>query len=313
MQASKAIDAEQFELAKQIVDSVLDINRSYPEAWVLRAVMAHLDGDFEGEREAREQGLEHWKTNPDVDHLIGYHLSRKYRFQEGSEYQRSALKIAPDHSRAQLQLAQDLLRLGDEEEGWQLVEDSHEQDGYNQTAYNLLTLKQTLDKYAVLEDESFIVRMPADEAPIYGDQVLGLLNEGKEMLSEKYGIELERRIILELFGHQQDFAVRTFGMPHNPGFLGVCFGNVITANSPSTQAGRPSNWRAVVWHEFCHVITLTMTRNRMPRWLSEGISVYEEIERNPAWGAINDSGVSAADSRRRLDADFADERRFHER
>jgi len=39
-----------------------------------------------------------------------------------------------------------------------------------------------------------------------------------------------------------------------------------------------------LWHEFCHVVTLEKTQNRMPRWLSEGISVYEERQRNPAWG-----------------------------
>jgi hypothetical protein len=33
-----------------------------------------------------------------------------------------------------------------------------------------------------------------------------------------------------------------------------------------------------------HVITLQMTGNRMPRWLSEGISVYEEREGRPYWG-----------------------------
>jgi tetratricopeptide (TPR) repeat protein len=27
-----------------------------------------------------------------------------------------------------------------------------------------------------------------------------------------------------------------------------------------------------------------MTRNKMPRWLSEGISVYEELQANPTWG-----------------------------
>jgi tetratricopeptide (TPR) repeat protein len=27
-----------------------------------------------------------------------------------------------------------------------------------------------------------------------------------------------------------------------------------------------------------------MTKNKMPRWLSEGISVFEELEANPAWG-----------------------------
>ena len=39
-----------------------------------------------------------------------------------------------------------------------------------------------------------------------------------------------------------------------------------------------------MWHEFCHVVTLELTRNRMPRWLSEGISVYEERLANPTWG-----------------------------
>src|SRR4030042_2286364 len=40
----------------------------------------------------------------------------------------------------------------------------------------------------------------------------------------------------------------------------------------------------MLWHEFCHVVTLNMTHNKMPRWLSEGISVYEELKRNPTWG-----------------------------
>jgi tetratricopeptide (TPR) repeat protein len=40
----------------------------------------------------------------------------------------------------------------------------------------------------------------------------------------------------------------------------------------------------VLWHEFCHVVTLEKTRNKMPRWLSEGISVYEEQQRDPTWG-----------------------------
>jgi tetratricopeptide (TPR) repeat protein len=89
---------------------------------------------------------------------------------------------------------------------------------------------------------------------------------------------------VEIFPEQKDFAVRTFGMPGNPGFLGVCFGRLITANSPASQGDSPENWQAVLWHEFCHVITLQLTRNRMPRWLSEGISVYEERLADPAWG-----------------------------
>ena len=39
----------------------------------------------------------------------------------------------------------------------------------------------------------------------------------------------------------------------------------------------------MLWHEYCHVVTLNKTKNKMPRWLSEGISVYEEEKEDPAW------------------------------
>jgi hypothetical protein len=66
--------------------------------------------------------------------------------------------------------------------------------------------------------------------------------------------------------------------------LGVCFGQVITANSPAALAGRNTNWEATLWHEYCHVVTLELTRHRIPRWLSEGISVYEERQADSTWG-----------------------------
>src|SRR4029079_15532128 len=35
-----------------------------------------------------------------------------------------------------------------------------------------------------------------------------------------------------------------------------------------------------------HVVTLTKTNNKMPRWLSEGISVYEECQADKTWGQV---------------------------
>ncbi|HEY1170268.1 MAG TPA: tetratricopeptide repeat protein [Verrucomicrobiae bacterium] len=278
------IDAEQYEAAKITVDEVLKINPKLPEVWAYQAVLAHLKNNAAEEKRCREEALKLWKNNPKVDHLIGLKLSQKYRFAEGAEFQRQALKFDAEYLPAKAQLAQDYLRIGKTDEGWILADEVHRADEYDVTAYNLTTLKGVLDSYATITNQYFIVRMPAKEGPIFGDRVLELLERARTNLCAKYGLELKQPITVEIFGSQKDFGVRTFGMPDNPGFLGVCFGKVITANSPSAQVSRSANWEAVLWHEFCHVVTLELTRNRMPRWLSEGISVYEERQANPVWG-----------------------------
>ena len=44
------------------------------------------------------------------------------------------------------------------------------------------------------------------------------------------------------------------------------------------------NWGSTLWHEFTHVITLQITDHKIPRWFSEGLSVYEERKAFPGWG-----------------------------
>ena len=282
--ADHLMDAEEYDEAEKLLAHALKVNPWQPEAWAYRAVLAHLRNDPAAEGTAREQALKYWKTNPEVDHLIGRKLSQNYRFAEGAACQRRALAFDPDFLPARIQLADDLLRLGDEAEGWRLAEEVHKRDGYEVTAYNLATLHGTMQKFQTLTNQDFILRMSANEAALYGDRALALLQRAKERLTKKYGFEIASPTYVEIFPEQKDFGVRTFGMPHNPGFLGVCFGRVITANSPASQAGHPANWEAVLWHEFCHVVTLQRTKNKMPRWLSEGISVFEEMQENPIWG-----------------------------
>jgi tetratricopeptide (TPR) repeat protein len=280
--AEHQIDCEDYEAAAELLDRVIAVHPWHEEAWSYRAVLAYLANDPKTGDVNRTCALTYWPKNPQVDYLIGRKLSQKYRFAEGAAYQRRALTSDPQYLSAKIQLAQDLLRLGREEEGWVLAEAVHSQDAYNVEAYNLANLKDNMSKFKTLRTDGFIVRMDEHEADVYGDEVVRLLQQAKSQLCAKYGIELEDPVTVELFDDQQDFAVRTFGMPGGEGFLGVCFGNVITANSP--KAGKPHNWKAMLWHEFCHVVTLNITKNKMPRWLSEGISVYEEFQHNPTWG-----------------------------
>ena len=282
--AEQAIDGEDYAEAERIIVRVLSVNPWHPRAHALQAVIHHLLSRPSQEARSRSQAMTFHPSNPEVDYLIGAKLSRKYRFIEGAEYQRMALESAPGYLPARIQLSQDLLRLGYEDQGWKLAEDAHKEDGYSTTLFNLLQLKDSLSRFTTLENERFIVRMPSSEAAVYGDRVVELLDEAFGHLSERYGYAPPNPVHVEIFDRQDDFAVRTFGIPDVAGFLGVCFGNLITANSPSSQRGSPTNWESVLWHEFCHVITLQMTGNRIPRWLSEGISVYEERERDRRWG-----------------------------
>jgi tetratricopeptide (TPR) repeat protein len=282
--ADRHIDGERYEEAEFALNRVLDVNPQHPEALAYWAAIGHLKSEPDLEQQLRAEALSTWKTNPRVDHLIGRKLSQKYRFQEGADHQRQALVFDPKFLPAKKQLAEDLLRLGEVEEGWRLADEAFRADEYDVAMYNLTTLRDELDKFRALEDESFIVRMERNEAAIYGARVLDLLNRAKATLCAKYGLELDGKVTVEIFHRPDDFAVRTFGMPGVVGYLGVCFGDVITANSPAFQQTNPSNWESVLWHEFAHVVTLNLTRNKMPRWLSEGISVYEERQANPAWG-----------------------------
>ena len=284
MQAENLIDSESYDDAERLLDEVLKVNPHQPDAWALRAAVAHLTGDYKREGECRSTALAKWQVNPAVDHLIGKKLSQHYRFTESVSYQRRSLKLDPGYVPAKFQLAQDLLRVGKDDEGWSIVDQVGAADKYNVVAFNLKTLQERLAKFTTIESDGLIVRMDAREAKIYGERVVDLLRRAKQTLAEKYELTLTEPVTVEIFPQQSDFAIRTFGLPGGAGFLGVCFGKLITANSPASQGESPSNWESVLWHEFCHVITLQKTNNRMPRWLSEGISVYEELEANSSWG-----------------------------
>ncbi len=282
LMAEHYIDCEEYSIAKGYLDRIIAVNPWNQGAWAFHSSLAYLDNDMAAAKNNRDKALKYWPNNPEVDYLIGAKLSQKYLFSEGSAYQQQALKFNPNYKPAKIQLAQDMLRLGKEEEGWKLAEEVYKNDKYNIMAYNLVSLHDHLSTFTTLESGKFIVRMDKREAIVYGDEVIDLLEKAEKDLCKKYGIDLKGPIIIEYFPDQQDFAVRTFGEPGGDGFLGVCFGNVITANSPKPEL--PANWKSTLWHEFTHVVTLNITKNRMPRWLSEGISVFEEIQRDPSCG-----------------------------
>ncbi len=246
----------------------------------LRLATAMAGGDATAARKLRES----FSKNALVLHRAGVLLSGRYRFEEGAALQRAALVLDQHLAVARRALAEDLLRTGHAGEAWSILEDVHRLDGYDVSAFNLLELRDRIAKFTKVSSEHFDIWMEPGEAAVYGDRVRDLLERAHKTLTAKYGMRERVRTTVEIFPEQKDFAVRTFGVPGGDGFLGVCFGPVITAPSPASPRAVGHSWEATLWHEFAHTVTLGLTKNRMPRWLSEGISVYEEQQANPGWG-----------------------------
>ena len=208
-------------------------------------------------------------------------FGNNYLFAEAVEFARAAIKSDPEYWQGYTLLGSNLIRLGEEVEGKQNLEIGFENDPFNVMTSNMLKVFDTLETYETLESEHFKVHMSENDADILWPYMEPLLEESWDTLTAKYGFEPEGPILIEVFENSADFAVRSVGLPDIGPLVGICFGKVVTLISPDTLA---ANWQEIVWHEFMHVITLQMTNNRMPRWLSEGISVWEEREGRSYWG-----------------------------
>lgn len=267
--------------AMEYFDRVLAINSEALKTLSVLASKAALElrtADYE-DYLARVEAFS--PGNPIFLGNIADSFGNNYLFEEAVSFARAAIEADPGYWQGYTLLGSNLIRLGEEEEGKRNLEIGYENDPFNVLTSNMLKVFDTLETYETLESEHFKVHMSENDASILWPYLEPLLEESWDTLTAKYNFEPEGPILIEVFEETEDFAVRSVGLPDIGPLVGICFGKVITLISPDTLS---ANWQEIVWHEFMHIITLQMTGNRMPRWLSEGISVWEEREGRPYWG-----------------------------
>ena len=145
-------------------------------------------------------------------------------------------------------------------------------------------MMDVLDKFVTVRDGDVVMRLDKGEAPVLQEYAMSLAHQALNTLAARYEFTPEGPILVEIFPKHDDFAVRNVGLPGLIGALGICFGRVVTMDSPRARPPGEFQWEATLWHELAHVITLQMSNQRMPRWLTEGISVYEEKRARAEWG-----------------------------
>ncbi len=284
LMAELELDNRERAEARASITRALDVNPNSLEARSLDAAIALLDG-----RTAEFQTLVDGvlKLNPaygDVYRVAGDHLARNYRFDEAVEQTRRALTLDKANTKAYADLGGHLLRTGDEAGARQALETAFKADPFDVVVYNQLAMLDTVDKFETIRDGDLIVRLHPDEAAVMREHVVPLARQALDTLSKRYQFRPMGPILIEMFPKHDDFAVRTIGLPGFIGALGACFGRVVTLDSPRARQPGEFSWAATLWHEMAHVISLQMSNNRVPRWISEGMSVYEERQARPDWG-----------------------------
>ena len=128
-----------------------------------------------------------------------------------------------------------------------------------------------------------LLRLHKDEASVIDAYVTDLVTDSVRAFTERYQFELKEDVVVELYPEHDDFAVRTLGLP-GIGLLGVAFGYLVAMDSPSGSREGEFHWGTTLWHEIAHIFTLEATGNLVPRWFSEGVSVFEEWSTGPLPG-----------------------------
>ncbi|MEO6222220.1 MAG: tetratricopeptide repeat protein, partial [Vicinamibacterales bacterium] len=217
--------------------------------------------------------------------ILGEQAARLYRFDDAAAFAKRAAELDPEDPEGDAALGVYLMRTGDEKGAREALERAFKRDPFNSGTYNLLASLDVVDGFETVTSGEFVFKFAKDEAAILKTYAIPLADLAYKTFSARYGFTPKGPILVEVFSKHDDFAVRTLGLPGLVGALGACFGRVITMDSPkATKDPGSFSWQATLWHEIAHVFTLQSSNYRVPRWLTEGISVFEEHRYNKAWG-----------------------------
>lgn len=282
-QVTLALQEEDWSKAAALLDQGFEQAPGNLELLELKCALAYFTKSPEEFETARQEVLSVNPQDGGLYELLGDLAVTKRRQEEAVEFYGKAFEQDPTRWSALASKGINLLRLGREEEGVAALEESYASDPYNIWTVNTLRLIDSLDRFQLFETPHFRIRLHQKEAEALRPYVENLLERSLVSLQERYDHPVGGKVVFEMYTDHEDFAVRTLGMP-GLGALGATFGRVVAMDSPSARPKGQFHWASTLWHEVAHVVTLSLSNNRVPRWLTEGLSMVDERQGGPGWG-----------------------------
>ena len=302
--ARMALEEEDQETADKQLDTALEkakkLDISPLDAYALKASLDYLRGKTESQwtQRALEYNPATAASTPSPAHF--YVITRRYR--EAIELYRKAVEVEPTLWSAHADLASTCCakarsrKAASTSRSPTKATPTARQDGqYAAPARQLQELQNLLEPdncaLGIKEADGSRARQARRSScgsrrtkpSVLEPYAMDLAERAIKTFSAKYGFKPQRPVQIEMYPNHDDFAVRTMGMP-GLGLLGVTFGYLVAMDSPSGRDPGSFHWGTTLWHEMAHVFTLEATNHLIPRWFSEGLSMYEEWEADPSWG-----------------------------
>ena len=277
-------------------EALIDANDWPPlEVWALRAAL-DLVNDVTDSQWA-DRALAYNPGWGDI-HAVPAHfyvISRRYR--AAIDLYQKAVDVEPGHAAAHIELGVNLLRDNQINRARRHLETAHDIDPFSPVAVNTLRLLDSFSNFSLIQfpdgpaadgqradgEVPIVLRLHEEESAAIAPYAIDLTRQSIEEFTRRYEFQLREPVIVEMYPDHEDFAVRTAGMP-GIGILGATFGYVVAMDSPAARSTDQFQWGTTLWHELAHVFTLEATDHLVPRWFSEGVSVFEEWRSGPTPG-----------------------------
>ncbi|GAB1343993.1 tetratricopeptide repeat protein [Gemmatimonas sp.] len=278
------LDAEAFDSANTLAERAIRADSTHLDAWAVLGASAWLNGDSSTFARAL-RAARAVQPRPAVFYTaLAEAAVRQRRYADAVRLAGEAVQLDSGYAHALGVLGTNQLRLGDMAGGRASVERAFALDPFNLWHKNTLDLLDKMRTFRTIRQGRFEVVAPADDAELLALYIVPLLERAYDSLSVRYNYRAPTPVRLEFFRQHADFSVRTVGLL-GLGALGVSFGSVLAMDTPNARDRGSFNWGSTAWHELTHAFTLGASAHRVPRWLSEGLSVLEERRANIGWGA----------------------------
>lgn len=278
------LDAEAFDSARATAERAIRTDSTRMEAWAVLGAQAWITGDSATYRRALQAATALQPLPATFLTALAEAAVRQRRYAEAVRLAQQAVRYDSASIAALGVLGTTQLRIGQMSEGRAAVERAFALDPFNLWHKNTLDLLDKMRSFTTVSRGRFEVVAPADDAELLSLYIMPLLERAYDSLSVRYGYRAPTPVRLEFFRQHADFSVRTVGLT-GLGALGVSFGSLLAMDTPNARERGTFNWGSTAWHELTHAFTLGASSHRVPRWLSEGLSVLEERRANTGWGA----------------------------